>query len=501
MLRVLGSSKTLCNGVTRRDMLQAGGLGLFGFGLSDLLRLKETQAASFDDPPQSFGKAKSCILLYLYGSPSQLETVDMKPDAPDEIKGEMKPIASSLPGLQVCEYLPNMATVMDRCTVVRSITHPHPIHGVAHALTGVPTIDVAMELSPNDPRHWPFFGSVIDYVEQKARGGRTGADMPNNIALPWHFSSQRVGEVPRAGFYSAFLGGAYNPVWTEFDGSATRSMSKTLGETKNKEFFDPYLGVTPESRFVLPGASDMPADLTLDRLNRRRSLVDQFDEVRRDLDRSRAGQSIERYRDLAYSMVASQKVRAALDIQQESLAVRESYGMTIFGQAALAARRLVEAGTKLVTVIWDEFGLAGSAWDTHWDHYPKMKNELLPGLDKAFAGLILDLERRGMLDETLVLCMSEHGRTPKMNKSVGGGRDHWSQCYSQWFAGGGLARGNVVGKSDKWAAVPSERPVSPKDILATIYHLMGIDHHQTIVDRVGRPLPLVDGQVVNEMLA
>jgi Protein of unknown function (DUF1501) len=501
MLRVLGSSKTLCNGVTRRDMLQAGGLGLFGFGLSDLLRLKETQATSFDDPPQSFGKAKSCILLYLYGSPSQLETVDMKPDAPDEIKGEMKPIASSLPGLQVCEYLPNMATVMDRCTVVRSITHPHPIHGVAHALTGVPTIDVAMELSPNDPRHWPFFGSVIDYVEQKARGGRTGADMPNNIALPWHFSSQRVGEVPRAGFYSAFLGGAYNPVWTEFDGSATRSMSKTLGETKNKEFFDPYLGVTPESRFVLPGASDMPADLTLDRLNRRRSLVDQFDEVRRDLDRSRAGQSIERYRDLAYSMVASQKVRAALDIQQESLAVRESYGMTIFGQAALAARRLVEAGTKLVTVIWDEFGLAGSAWDTHWDHYPKMKNELLPGLDKAFAGLILDLERRGMLDETLVLCMSEHGRTPKMNKSVGGGRDHWSQCYSQWFAGGGIARGNVVGKSDKWAAVPSERPVSPKDILATIYHLMGIDHHQTIVDRVGRPLPLVDGQVVNEMLA
>jgi uncharacterized protein (DUF1501 family) len=199
-------------------------------------------------------------------------------------------------------------------------------------------------------------------------------------------------------------------------------------------------------------------------------------------------------------MVASQKVRDALDIQREPVVLRESYGLTIFGQAALAARRLVEAGTKLVTVIWDEYGLAGSAWDTHWDHYPKMKDELLPGLDKAFSGLILDLERRGMLDETLVLCMSEHGRTPRLNKSAGGGRDHWSQCYSQWFAGGGIARGNVVGKSDKWAAVPAERPVSPKDILATIYHLMGIDHHQTIVDRVGRPLPLVDGQVVNEML-
>ncbi len=501
MLRVLGSSKKLCTGQTRREMLQAGGLGLFGLGLSDLLRGSAAADAHNSTRPRSFGRAKSCILLYLYGSPSQLETVDMKPDAPDEIKGEMKPIRSSLAGLDVCEHLPNFAQVMDRGTVVRSITHAYPLHGVAHALTGVPSIDVAMELSPNDPRHWPFFGSVLDYLHQKSNGDRLSGDVPQNIALPWHFSSQRVGEVARAGFYSAFLGGAYNPVWTEFDGKATKSMYKTLGETKNKEFLEPYLGITPESRFVLPGATDMAADLTLDRLNRRRSLVEQFDDARRDLDVTRAGQSVDRYRELAFSMVASEKVRAALEIQKEPLPLRESYGMTVFGQAALAARRLVEAGSKLVTVIWDEYGVAGSAWDTHWDHYPKMKDELLPGLDKAWSGLILDLERRGMLDETLVLCMSEHGRTPKLNKSVGGGRDHWSQCYSQWFAGGGIARGNVVGKSDKWAAMPVERPVSPKDILATIYHLLGIDHHQTITDRIGRPLPLVEGQVAQEMLA
>jgi hypothetical protein len=501
MLRVLGSPKTLCNGLTRREMLQAGGLGLFGLGLGDFLRISEIQAASPTTHPRSFGKAKACILLYLYGSPSQLETVDMKLDAPDEIKGEMKSIRSSLPGLDVCEYLPNMAQVMDRGTVVRSITHPYPLHGVANALTGVPSFDVALLLRPKDPRHWRFFGSVLDYLDQKSTGGRPHGDMPQNIALPWHFSSQRVGEVPRAGFKAAFLGNAYDPVFTEFDGKATKSMYKTLGETKNKEFFEPYLGITPESRFVLPGATDMAADLTLDRLSRRRSLVEQFDDARRDLDGSRAGQSVDRYRELAFSMVASEKVRAALEIQKEPLPLRDSYGMTVFGQAALAARRLVEAGTKLVTVIWDEYGVAGSAWDTHWDHYPKMKNELLPGLDKAWAGLILDLERRGMLDETLVLCMSEHGRTPKLNKSQGGGRDHWSQCYSQWFAGGGIARGNVVGKSDKWAAMPAERPVSPKDILATIYHLLGIDHHQTIVDRIGRPLPLVEGQIVQEMLA
>lgn len=498
MLQILGTARRVCSGLTRREMLQAGALGLGGLSLSELLRITEAQTAPIS-AATSFGRAKSCILLYLYGSPSQLETVDMKPDAPEEIRGEMKPIASSLPGLQVCEYLPHMAKIMDRVTVVRSLTHPYPIHGVAHALTGVPSIDVAMELSPNDPRHWPFFGSVIEYVDQQSRGGKPSGDIPRNIALPWHFSSQRAGEVPRAGFAPAFLGSGFNPVWTDFQGTATRSMVKTL-QNKQETIWDPYLGVTPESRFVLPGASQLQPELTLDRLNQRRSLLDQFDDARLELDQSRAGQSVDRYREMAFSIVNSEKVRKALDIQQEPTTVRESYGMTVFGQASLAARRLVEAGTRLVTVIWDEFGLAGSAWDTHWDHYPKMKDELLPGLDKAFAGLVLDLEQRGMLDETLVLCMSEHGRTPKLNRSVGGGRDHWSQCYSQWFAGGGIARGNVVGRSDKWAATPVERPVSPKDILATIYHLLGIDHRMTIVDRIGRPLPLVEGDVVQEMM-
>jgi hypothetical protein len=500
VLRILGSAKRLCNGVTRREMLRAGGLSLCGLGLADFLRLRDAEAAAPAARATSFGRAKSCILLYLYGSPSQLETCDMKPDAPLEIRGEFKPIPSSVPGLPVCELLPNMARVMDRVTVVRSLTHPYPIHGVAYALTGVPSIDAPMELNPHDPRHWPFFGSVIDYVDRKSNGGRPRRDVPQNIALPFHFSSQRIGEVPRAGPYAAFLGGGYNPVWTEFVGEATRTMIKTL-QDKKVEFRDPYLGVSPESRFELPGATSLPSELTLDRLNRRRSLVEQFDAARRDLSAQPAGQSVDRFREMAYSLIGSEKVRAALDLRQEPAAVRESYGMTLFGQGALAARRLVEAGSRLVTVIWDEYGLAGSAWDTHWDHYPKMKNELLPGLDMAFAGLVLDLERRGMLDDTLVLCMSEHGRTPKLNKSQGGGRDHWSQCYTEWFAGGGIARGNVVGKSDKWASIPLDRPVSPKDILATVYHLMGIDPHTQLIDRTGRPLPLVDGQVVHEMLA
>jgi len=176
--------------------------------------------------------------------------------------------------------------------------------------------------------------------------------------------------------------------------------------------------------------------------------------------------------------------------------------MTLFGQAALTSRRLVEAGGRFITVFWDEYGLAGTGWDTHWDHFSRMKDELLPGLDRTFSGLLIDLDRRGLLDETLVVLLSEHGRTPKLSLSRGGGRDHWSRCYSVVMAGGGVARGAVVGRSDKIASDPAERRVSPKDILATIYHLLGIDPNLTIVDVQGRPMPLIpDAEVIREVLA
>jgi hypothetical protein len=500
MLSILGSPRKLCSGWTRREMLQAGALGFFGLHLQDFLRLGKLQAAPADRPASSFGRARSCILLHLYGSPSQLETVDPKPDAPVEIRGELKSIRSSLPGLDVCELLPNLAKVMDRTTVVRSMSHPYPIHGVAYALTGVPQIDIPMELSPHDPRHWPFVGSVVDFLTRK-HDGRRPAAMPNNIALPFPFSSRRVGEVPRAGPYAAFLGGAFNPVWSEFRGTPTRNVIKTL-QAQKLDVPEPYLGITPESRFELATSIQLPAYMTLDRLSERRSLVEQFDKGRRDLERSTGGQSLNRYRSMALAIMSSDKVRAALDLGREPPALRESYGMTLFGQSCLAARRLVEAGSRFVTVFWDEYGLAGSGWDTHWDHYPRMKNELLPGLDRAWYGLITDLDARGLLDETLVLCVSEHGRTPKLQSSVpGAGRDHWSQAYSCLFAGGGIARGRVVGRTDRVAGTVLDRPVSPKEILATLYHLMGIDPRTTLIDRTGRPLPLVEAGIVQELLA
>jgi hypothetical protein len=494
MFRILSREKKLCDGLSRRDMLQAGGLGVCGLGLDKFLGLKSLQAGSSDGHlAAGFGKAKHCILLYLYGAPSQLETFDMKPGAPVEVRGTMKPIPSVLPGLDVCEHLPHI-------TVVRSITHPYPIHGVAFATTGIPAIDVAMELAPFDVRHHPYFGSVVQYIERNITAGRP-ADVPQNIALPFPFSSQRVGEVARAGPYAAFLGSTYNPTWTEYLGKSTRSVEKTLRDMK-VDVHDPYVACDADSHFRFSSTLPLP-DVTIDRLNRRRTLLEQFDDTRRELDATIEGRSLSRYQDLAFSMITSPRVSEALDVRKEPAATRELYGMTLFGQGCLAARRMIEAGTRLVSVFWDEYGLAGDAWDTHWNHYPRMTDQLLPPFDRAFSGLVLDLERRGILDETLVVVLSDHGRTPKLNNAAGGGRDHWSQAYSLVFAGGGIARGKVVGATDRDAGSPTDRPVSPKDILATMYHLLGIDPHTRIPDRGGSLVPLVpeSADVVPEMLA
>lgn len=497
MLRILSSPKTLCDGMSRRDLLWAGGLGALGLTLEQFLRGQAHGAES----ARHFGRAKSCILLYLYGAASQLETWDPKPDAPAEVRGTLGSIRTSMPGVEVGELMPHFARVIERTTVIRSMTHPYPIHGVAYATSGIPQIDVAMELSPHDGRHWPFIGSVVDYLGRQRR--RAKGAVPDNMALPFPFSTQRTGEVRRAGPYAAFLGSAYHPTWADFRGQATRSVLKSLGPQQKVEFRDPYMGVTPDSFFELADAARLPADITLDRLQGRRRLVEQFDQVRADLAQGRAGQSADRFRDMAYSLISSEKVRAALDLRLEPTRVRESYGASLFGQSALAARRLVEAGSRFVTVFWDEYGLAGSGFDTHWDHYPRMKDELMPGLDRGLAGLILDLDERGMLDETLVVCLTEHGRTPKLNAAAGGGRDHWSQAYSVVLAGGGVARGKVIGKSDGHAATVKDNPISPKDILATTYHLLGFDPHGLdLRDRANRPLAVEPtGKVIAEALS
>jgi hypothetical protein len=493
MLRVLGSEKRLCNGLTRRDLLQVGGLSLFGHTLSNQLRAESERKEPKD---KHFGKAKSCILLFLYGSPSQLEFADQKPDAPVEIRGELGSINSSLPGCQVCELLPNTAKVMHHVTVARSLTHNQPIHGVAYATTAVQDITVQMELSPHDPNHWPYMGSVVSWLEK--RKSSKPKPVPDNIFLPWPMSSQRTGEVARAGPYAAFLGSEFNPHFTRFVGKANRKITKTL-TTNTIEFDEPYVGIEKDAYFTLGDATTLPADMTIDRLNQRKSLLEQLDDARRDRDKYAVNDP---FRESAYSMIGSEAIRKALDVRRESPGMRDSYGHTLFGQSCLAARRLVEAGSRFVTVFWDEFGLAGSGWDTHWEHYPRMKNELMPGFDRGYAGLIADLHARGMLDDTLVIVLSEHGRTPKINSAKGGGRDHWAQAYTALFAGGGTARGRVIGKTDSIGGTVVDTPISPKDVLSTTFHLLGYDLETTMTDRVGRPQHLVPtGRVIRDILS
>ena len=483
MLELLGNSKRLCDGSTRRDFLRAGSLGIGGLSFADLLRL---QAAGASIPPlHGFGRAKQCILLYLYGAASQHDTFDLKPDAPAGVRSIFAPIGTSAPGVRICEHLPRLAKQMHRVTVINSMTHPFPIHCAAYALTGNPQCDIPMELNPRDQRHWPYIGSVVDFLESQRSVGRK-LEVPLNVCLPWRISSRSMPH-KRAGTYGGFLGTGYDPVYTEWIGQFPKG--------------DPYRSVTPDSYFQFTPASAPQPTITVDRLRRRGSLLTQLDDERRRLLGSPDLDGYDRAQQMALSLVTSVKMQEALDLSKEPMALRERYGMSLFGQGTLAARRLVERGVKFATVVWDEFQQSCiSGWDTHVLAKERLTGELLPGLDMALSTLLDDLAQRGMLDETLIMVVTEHGRPPKMNAA--GGRDHWSDVYSCLVAGGGTKAGVVVGKSDEEAGQPVEHPVSPKDLLATAYHLLGIDPNTEIIDRLARPLPLVpDGKIDPALIA
>ena len=390
----------------------------------------------------------------------------------------------------------------DRIAIVRSMTHEHNNHSNLYTLSGYPTVDFTSETSPLDSRHHPFFGSVLDYLADQDAAAVTN-DIPRNIGLPFRFSAYSP-VFRRAGPYGAFLGHGYDPVWTEFDGQATKEAPRVsfFSRLKDVPVKDPYMGITPESRLRVSKDARLRAGITINRVRERLGLAQQFDNRNHTLRDSSAAKSLDRFQSMAHSLISSQKLRTALDIGREPKKLRDEYGMTLFGQAALTGRRLLEAGCEFVSVFWDEYKVVNTAWDTHFNHFSRLENELLPGFDAAVSALLRDLETRGMLDETLVLCLTEHGRTPRVTKpNRGGGRDHWSRAYSVMLAGAGIAPGTVVGASDKKAAFVKDRPVSPEDILATVYHLKGIDPERRIPDRLNRPVKLVqDGQVVSELL-
>jgi hypothetical protein len=488
MLRILGSSHGRAGQLRRREFLRAGGLSLVGSALAPLQTLSEVAAGEADlqrSELPGFGRAKQCLVLYIYGAWSQLDTFDPKPLAPAEIRGEFAAIESRLPGIQVCEHLPRAATILDRCTLVRSMSHPWNIHSAAYTLTGNPDTE-RIEGRQRHPDHWPYLGGVVDHLGERGQFGTVAPGVPRNVMLPWR-QSLFAAPNKRAGTFGGFLGPAYDPLWTEFRGAAP------LG--------DPFREITPEGRFVF-GTLGTP-QITLDSLDRRRSLLDQFERQCAGFERSHAARGYERQRDRAFEFLATPRVSEALRLEREPVGLRKDYGMTLFGQACLTARRLLEAGVKVVTVVWDEYGQTDESWDTHYDHHSRLKDFLLPAFDRAFATLLTDMDRRGLLQETLVLCLSEHGRTPRFFASGAGtpGRDHWSRAYCQLFAGAGIPRGRVIGASNAIGADVTDRPIDPKDVLCTAYHLLGVDPAQELVATPGRLAPLVGGGcVIRELL-
>jgi hypothetical protein len=495
MLQILGNPKRCCDGLCRRDFLQVATFGLGSVAASPLLpqpaaRGRETRSA----------KAKSVLVLFLYGAPSQMDTFDPKPDASVETRGEFKTIPTRIPSVRIAEHLPRIAGLLDRVTLVRSLTHPYPTHAVAYALSVVPISEPAIEANAKEPRHSPYFGSVLDYLWSRG-SAPSPPGLPRNLYLPWPLNSRTKNKMHGA-LHAAWLGEAFDPVIPEFVGQASRAQGAPSAEDGRaiRSRFDPFDGITPESTFRFGGTQPLP-DITLDRLNRRHSLVQQLDQQARRLEGPM--RHFSRLQQAAFDLLTSAKVSQALDVTREPPRVRERYGYTLFGQGVLAARRLIEAGARVVTVFWDEYGPVNTAWDTHANNFPRLKEGLCPTLDQVYPTLLEDLEQRGLLDETLVLLISEHGRTPKLSNVPGGGREHWAYAYGGLLAGAGIQRGAVIGATDRQGGYPIHHPLNPKDIPATAYHLLGFDPQTTTTpDRLGRPMPLLPyGNVISEILA
>jgi hypothetical protein len=444
---------------SRRHLLKVGGLGLLGLTMPRVLQAEALK-------PAAKARAKSVIFLFQFGGPSHVDMFDRKPDAPEGIRGPLKGIPSAIPGVHVCEGIPRVGKILDKVTLIRSMHHTMKNHNSAsyYALTGhaPPVDDIRLRDSID---LFPAYGSVVDRLAPNS------GEMPTSISYPYVIRDGAV----TPGQHASFLGKMHDPFLVTQDPNA------------------------PD--FKLPELS-LPASVSYERLTARRELQKMIDAQTRLLDYSASARGMDAYYDKALAMLHSEKLREAFDLSSEPDSLREKYGRTSYGQSLILARRLVEAGTKFVTVYFSgNIGgqsTTGGGWDTHGFNntrmYPIIEKYHLPITDQTLPAFLEDMDERGLLDSTLVVWMGEFGRTPKINENAS--RDHWPDCYTVLLAGGGVKRGFVYGASDKNGAYPAENPVRPDDLAATMFYALGIDPHTHVSGPGSRPVSIADGNPV-----
>ncbi len=454
-----------CLGITRRELMQVGYSGLLGIGLPALLSGRARAAAGALGTRGATG-AKSVILVFLTGGASQVDTFDMKPDSPAEIRGEFRPIATKVPGVAICEHLPRMAARADRWALIRTLSHGDNSHLPAthHTLTGRPMplrrgSDLDNVLSRRDA---PCYAAGLDYLRPKGDGTPSGVTLPNHLI---------EGPLTWPGQHAGFLGPRFDP-W--------------------------HIAQDPSVPAFRVDSLRLPPGVGPERMRVRRVLLEEIDRQGLPSTAFASTRQLADQQEQAFSILTSSRVARAFELDREPPAVRDRYGRHLYGQSLLLARRLVEAGVPIVQA---NMGIV-QTWDTHSHNFSRLKDKLLPPLDIAMSALLDDLAARGLLDETLVVMLGEFGRAPKittLRDETSPGRDHWSPLYSGVFAGGGVRGGQVIGKSDRFAAHPVTTSYSPDDLGATLYHALGVDPESEVRDRQDRPVRLNTGRIIQAL--
>jgi hypothetical protein len=479
--------KDLCDkhlGVTRRDILRVGGSGILGMSLAGMLRTQAAQgAAPAAGSGPGWGKAKSVIMIYLQGGPSHLDLWDPKEDVPENVKSVFKTAKSKVPGMDLTELLPNLGKVTDKLSLIRSMSYtPVGLFNHTAAIYQIHTgytadkVSPSGQLEPPSPKDYPTFGSNIVRLKP-----------PETPMLPFVMMPRPLQEsnvVNKAGT-AGFLGRAFDPYYL-FPPGDDMDMSKMEK-------------IRVDDLTLRPEVSEA-------RLDRRARLRDLVNQGMPEIDKAVAKYDLDKYYDSALNLIMSGKAREAFAIGSEKDALREKYGKNTFGQCCLLARRLVEAGTRVVEVIWPKVANSDNhSWDTHVGLPDRMKKQAAPMLDAGLSSLIEDLDERGLLDETLVVALGEFGRSPQRGVSTSGngnsadGRDHWPYCYTAVVAGAGIKRGAVYGESDKTASAPTANPVHPIELLATIYHAVGINPQTIVYNHLNQPRELVKADPVTKL--